>query len=318
VHTQTPVQIPDGGTLVRPLEPAVTCALSAPPSDAKTPLGPFVSSTVGGPVWVAPALDEPAPVAGPVPMPWEEEDGDPAAGLGEEGNALAYGFESPAADETATEEVSGEPRWINFDEESKSGGDVLDEWFAALEVPADDGTFEGAALAALDALGAEPEEEPAAVLAAEPEAELGEEPEAELVAEPEAQADDEPYPEFVAEPEAGRAAGPSAEPGEEPVDLAFEAAGRRPAATEQPDYDVFAPGAAGFEMSADDAGPQPDAFGSEAATTHALRVAGRLQALGDELARSGEDALARWVREGDRFDTLLAGVVAGYLAAREE
>lgn len=46
-------------------------------------------------------------------------------------------------------------------------------------------------------------------------------------------------------------------------------------------------------------------------------VADRLEALANRLRAEGPGALSREVEMGDRFDALLAGMVAGYLAARE-
>jgi hypothetical protein len=215
-HSDSGGHPPYGASM--PIEPAITCAIAAPPADDSLPLRPFVSSGAAT-VWAGPPavpdLDASAEPLDPWhPMPAAEAD--PAVGIDEEGNPLAYGFDS-AADFLGQETDSVLDAMARAWDAVESG---IQELVEAVERDWDD------------------------------------------------------------------------------------------SAGDAPELDDF--------LLDEDVSPTPEVTYDHVPDLATGRIAARLQALGEELERDGDDALARWVREGDRFDTLLAGIVAGFLAARRE
>jgi len=135
--------------------------------------------------------------------------------------------------------------------------------------------------------------------------------------EAEAPAREEPAPE-AAEPErdvpgVGTASG-HAEPAEtEPFPFEQPVEEARPDTDTDDDFPVEA-----FDVPEFRSEERAEAAPATTADTGAAdAVADRLEALANRLRAEGPVALSRQVEMGDRFDALLAGMVAGYLAARE-
>lgn len=124
-----------------------------------------------------------------------------------------------------------------------------------------------------------------------------------------------PEPGEAEEEEAFWDAGPA---GVEPEDFpmhAFDLGQEEPAEPEAPIEEEPAPGEMFAELEPESAdGPE----GPAAAPGDASHLADRLEWLAQSLRTEGAAALNRELTDGDRVTSLLAGVLAGYLAGRED